>query len=247
MNLGIVFLVVVLAIVCAAGIIALVVMSKIRRLSRNMFGTDSLLEGLKAQEERIAETPKSLPGMTKIYLPQIQKDFPEFSLAEFTQRSESQLKEVLAAVENQDLALLTGASRELSRQVSLWIEDDKRQHVREQFQNIGIHQTVISRYEKSAGCCTIKFQSAVEYWYKKWNPEGKTPGNADRVQARYEMEWMYVQDVEKLPQHIRAIGMNCPNCGAAIKNLGAKFCEYCGTAVEPISTRIWALNRIEEC
>ena len=38
----------------------------------------------------------------------------------------------------------------------------------------------------------------------------------------------------------------CPNCGAPIKNLGAKFCEYCGSAVEVINSRVWSLEHIKE-
>ena len=38
----------------------------------------------------------------------------------------------------------------------------------------------------------------------------------------------------------------CPDCGAPIKNLGAKFCEYCGSAVEVINSRVWSLEHIKE-
>ena len=41
-------------------------------------------------------------------------------------------------------------------------------------------------------------------------------------------------------------GRPCPNCGAPIKNLGAKSCEYCGSAVEVINSRVWSLEHIKE-
>ena len=44
---------------------------------------------------------------------------------------------------------------------------------------------------------------------------------------------VYVQDVAKMTDYsASAIGINCPNCGAPVRNLGQKFCDYCGTAVE---------------
>ncbi len=40
------------------------------------------------------------------------------------------------------------------------------------------------------------------------------------------------------------IGVTCPNCGAPITSLGAKRCEYCGTAIEPLNLRVWKINAI---
>ena len=78
---------------------------KIRNLSRMAFGTDSLLEGLKQQEEEFARTPKSVAGMTSLYLPRIQKDFPEFALEDFIARSENLLTKALMSVQNQKIVL----------------------------------------------------------------------------------------------------------------------------------------------
>ncbi len=240
-----VILIVILVLVIGAGISVFYIQQKLKRISRAAFGTDSLIEGIKKQEELAAERPKSVSGMTKLCLPRIIKDFPEFSYEEFLQKSENQLKEALAAVENQDMACLKNPSPDLKNQIRLWIEDDKRQGIREKFQNIRIHQSAISRYEKAAGCCTVVFQSAVEYRYARWKKEEKEP-ELKKKQTRYDMEWVYVQDVEKLPEKMKAFGVNCPNCGAPLKNLGAKFCEYCGLAMETINIRAWSLHNIEE-
>lgn len=240
-----ILLVLILILIIAAGISVLVIQHKLKQVSRAAFGTDSFLEGMKKQEELISETPKSVSGMTKIYLPAIEKDFPEFSFAEFQKKSENRLKEVLAAVEKQDLACIGGASAELKRQVRLWIEDDRRQGIREQYQNIRIHQTAISRYEKKAGSCAVTFQSAVEYKTARWKEQEEKP-ELKKIQTRYDMEWVYIQDVEKLPENVKSVAVNCPNCGAPVTNLGAKFCEYCGSAMELLSTRVWSLDHIKE-
>lgn len=34
-----------------------------------------------------------------------------------------------------------------------------------------------------------------------------------------------------------AVGTTCPNCGAPVRSLGAKKCEYCGSYVEPVNIK----------
>ena len=79
------------------------VMFKIRQISREFFGTSSLIEGLKRQEALEDDTPKSVSGMTRVELPRIEKDFPEFHWLEWKQRCENQLKGYLEALEHRDL------------------------------------------------------------------------------------------------------------------------------------------------
>jgi len=238
-------LIVLLVLAAAAGTGVLVVRHKLRKISRAAFGTDSFIEGMKRQEEELSRIPKSVSGMTKLCLPRIQRDFPEFSFEEFKRKSENLLKAALTAVERQDMAFLSGASPELKRQISLKIEDDKRQGLKRAYQGIRIHQTEIAKYEKTGGNCLITFQSAVEYKTAKWK-EGEERPELKRVQTRYDMEWIYIQDVEKLPEDRRSRAINCPNCGAPLTNLGAKFCEYCGSALEVISIRVWSMENIKE-
>ena len=74
------------------------VMFKVRQISREFFGTPSLIEGLKRQEALEVDTPKSVSGMTSVELPRIEKDFPEFHWPEWKQRCENQLKGYLEAL-----------------------------------------------------------------------------------------------------------------------------------------------------
>ena len=176
----------------------------------------------------------------------IAKDFPEFSLEEFRKKSENSLNAFLSALETQELSSLAGISESLRNQARLRIDDQDRQGIREQFRNVKIHQTAISRYEKRPGCCAVTFQSAVEYVYGRTR-NGEKEVMPDRIQTRYDMEWIYIQDPERYGQAAGgAVGVSCPNCGAPIKNLGAKFCEYCGSAAEVINSRVWSLEHIKE-
>lgn len=72
--------------------------SRIRNFSRQMFGTDSLTEGWKRQEEELSMTPASVSGMTRILEPQIQKDFPEFNWVQFRNKAEEALRLSMLAI-----------------------------------------------------------------------------------------------------------------------------------------------------
>ena len=63
----------IVAIVTGLGLIGALffVMFKIRQISREFFGTSSLIEGLKRQEALEDDTPKSVSGMTSVELPRI--------------------------------------------------------------------------------------------------------------------------------------------------------------------------------
>ena len=58
----------IVAIVTGLGLIGALffVMIKIRQISREFFGTSSLIEGLKRQEALEDDTPKSVSGMTRV-------------------------------------------------------------------------------------------------------------------------------------------------------------------------------------
>lgn len=239
-----------LAVLASGAGIYIKIRRKIRMISRLAFGTDSLIEGIRSQEDRLATTPKSVSGMTSLCLPQIQRDFPEFSLAEFVQKSENLLKASLAAVEMQDIALLEQASKDLRSQILLRIQDDRRRGIREHFQRIKVHRTEIARYQKKEGCCVITLQSAVEYeyWQDGLRESCKSGNLPDRrmKQTRYNMELMYVQDVNQLQPGQTAAAVVCPQCGAPVSRLGSKYCEYCGSGIETVNSRVWSLARIQE-
>lgn len=232
----------------AAAVSVWYIKRQIKKASRQLFGTDSVKEiarQFEEQERIMEETPKSVAGMTSYYLPKIQRDFPEFSYQQFVQRTENCLKAALASIEKESLSELSDESEELKKQIQAKLNDHERQGIREKFHSVKIHRTEISHYVKEAGCCMITFQSAVEYLYAQWNRDEECPKLKKR-QTRYQMEWVYIQDAEAMPEERRAVGFTCPNCGAPIKKLGSRSCEYCGTALEPINIRVWSLDRILE-
>lgn len=235
-------LVVFAAVVLVAGIFICLLLGRIKRFSRRVFGTDSLAEGLKWQEEMLAETPKSVSGMTRIYEPMIQEDFPEFNWQEFRRKAEQLLLLAFDAVSAGEGARIRGGFAQFRQQVENQIAENVRSGIRETYEQVQIHNTEITRYEKKAGTCVITLQSAVGHIHYK-EQGGKVVWGRRKlpVQTRYNIELMYVQDAARAGAG-DAVGVNCPNCGAPVTKLGAKFCEYCGTEVIPVNIQVWSIS-----
>ncbi len=174
---------------------------RVKRFARRNFGTDDFQEIIDSQEEELANRPKSVSGMTSLYLPRLQKDFPELNWVEFQEMAESHLTGYLTQA---------GCTE------------------------IRIHQTVLRDYRKNSGTCYAVLQSSAGFL-----KEGK------KIQSRFNVTMMYVQDAAKTgPEN--SYSVNCPNCGAPITALGAKTCEYCGSAVREVNVRVWRLDEVSE-
>ncbi|MBO7336277.1 MAG: hypothetical protein J6Z46_11610 [Lachnospiraceae bacterium] len=87
------------AILVAVSILALVgtvwyIIARIKSIAREGFGTDNLKEIMRQQEAALAE-PKSVSGMTSVYLPKLQADFPELNWDEMQETAKQHLREYL--------------------------------------------------------------------------------------------------------------------------------------------------------
>ena len=212
--------IVVLAIIAALLIVIVaaifIIRSKVQKFSMEAFGTKDILQGKRDMEARLAETPKSLRSMTQIYLPQIKKDFPEF---------------------------------DYKNNVTGIIEDLNVRGLRQTFSEVAIHDVELARYDKNGVTVTILFNAAVGCFDFVEDGSGKVVFGSRELkkQCVYDIELIYVQDVHKMGVYEEgALGLTCPNCGAPIKTLGQKFCEYCGGGVQEINTRSWSYESIRE-
>ncbi len=222
--------------------------NKVREFSRMAFGTDSITEGLKKTEMEYANTPKTVSGATRLYMPQIMRDFPEFHLEEMRERAENVLRSYLLSINEADSKHLTEGTDELRAELDTEIDMRNSQNTREHFGNIKIHKTEIYRYNKEKGRVSIVFQSSVGC-VNYVERDGKViRGRADRLtQNRYNVEVSYIQDRE----YVEETGMDghsltCPNCGAPITGLGEdRVCTYCGTAiVEVFNIKTWMFTGV---
>lgn len=239
------FLIVGAAVVLLAVSGVVLVRSRLKRFSREVFGTDSIAEGLKKIDDTVAETPKSVSSMTRLMEPQIVRDFPDFVWEEFRHKAENMLTSAFLAISANDIRRLQGASADVQAQVRNCIAENEAAGIQETYTQIRIHQTEIAGYHKKDGKCTITIQSAVEYYHCKIQDGHVTEGSKERKeQAKYNMELLYIQDSDKADGN--ALGTVCPCCGAPVRTLGHMVCEYCGSAVTPVNTKIWELHKYYE-
>ena len=61
--------------------------SDVIRTLKWVFGKGGLIEEYKRQEQMLEETPKSVASMTRIFAPQISRDFPGMNLEQFEART----------------------------------------------------------------------------------------------------------------------------------------------------------------
>ncbi|MCM1258530.1 MAG: zinc ribbon domain-containing protein [Roseburia sp.] len=238
-----------LLIVLGAWALVLYIKRRTREISRTLWGTDTLAEGVAQMKKEYASTPKSVSAMTSLLLPRITGDFPDFEYHEMRERAENLLVSYLRALSEQNAALITDGTTELKDQAGNEISMLQAQGKKEFFRDIKIHRTEISQYKKSAGRCMITFQSALECIHYVEDSEGRvTEGSREyKYQTRYNVDLVYIQD-RNLVEDERdlALGVNCPNCGAPLSSLGAKVCAYCGTPLIEINIHAWSFVSVSE-
>ena len=126
-------------IVVAMLLIVVIAVVKIRRRMRRFLNSAEvclireLVRSAQNGELQQEEQPKSLGGMTSIYLPQILRDFPEFNWEELRTEVERSVKELLETKNVRSAGVVHS------------------------------HKTVISRYLKYNGTASILCETAAEY------------------------------------------------------------------------------------
>lgn len=222
---------------------------EVQAFSRQAFGTSNVLQGLKQVEQEYAATPKSVAGTTNLCLPRITKDFPDFNYEEMKGRAENVLLSYLAGLSHRSVSYLKDANSELKNSLENRIHAMEAAGKREYFDEPKIHRTEIAGYTKSAGRCTITFQSSIQYLHYLTDTSGNRVSGSDSVleQSRYNVDLIYIQDREIVENDIDGLeGRNCPNCGAPLKHIGSKNCRYCGTPIVEYNIKVWTFSSVKE-
>ena len=199
----------------------------IKNKLKNMFGQDisSIIKQARIEDEMI---PKSLSSMDSIYMPLLQEDFKDLNINEIKRMAEKNILDILHALETKDTSNLKGKMKKIAE---IKIEDSKKKIYT--FDNIKIHNTVLSKYQRNQSIATITISSSFEYI-----------SNDKKVQDRAKVEFIYIIDELQLKPNQNVIGLNCPNCGAPIKMLGNKYCSYCQTGIKDIVKKSWICNDV---
>lgn len=244
---------IVLGVILFIAIIVLIGVFKFKNIANQITGrrmsVTNMIDEINRHNREYDNQSKSVSGMTNLILPRIAKDFPDFNYEEMKSRAELVLTSFLRAITEKDTGLMKDAGDELIEQASNRINDMRLAERYEHYENIVIHQTAISAYNKNNGRCNINFQMAVGYLFYVLDSDGRviSGSRTDKKETRYNVDLMYVQDRDIVAQSgTNAMGVNCPNCGAPIKMLGSKNCAYCGTAVVDINRRVWIFSSVNE-
>ena len=222
---------------------------KYRKMCNLLFNTNTLIDGIKKRNLEVENTPKSISAMTRIYLPQITKDFPDFHYNEMRERAESLLKSYFLAIDKNDTSLLTEGSIEFKNQLAMHLKSSSSNEKKEHIKNLKIHQTELYKYTKTNGKIVITFQSSVQFKHFFTSFDGSVITGDENIykQTLYNVSVYYVQNfllVEESKE--QGIGLNCPNCGAPVHSLGLKHCSYCGTEIIEVNRFVWVFGEISK-
>lgn len=234
-----VILTIILVLLVIAILIYWQVKRKLRDFSISVFGTSNIIEGIKNQKIALTNEPRSVFGMEKLLLPNIVKDFPNLNISEMKKMVEDSILMCLQSIEKKQVL----KADYVSESIINWIQsriDDLNNGETVNYDAIKFHRTVLNQYTNKDGVYVLTFQTAVEYLYRKNNTD------YEKIQNRFNTEFIYIFDDTTISKYQSGIALNCPNCGAPIKDLGVKMCNYCGTGVIDLVKRTWILNNIQE-
>lgn len=218
-------------------VLFILVKVKMKKFMMKYFSTTDLKSILDQEKILDEEIPKSLSSLDNLYLEQINKDFPNLNINELKSEVEKIILESYHAIENKSLKNINIKNAKVKQYIKSKIADAKKDNI--SYKNIKIHKTVISKYENKKEVSTIYFQTAFQYQYKENDYSYRLK------QDRITTEYIYVIDEEKLSKNIKAIGLNCPNCGAPIKRINHKVCTYCGSGILDLVKKTFIINNIE--
>lgn len=241
---------VILGVILFLGMIALILYGRVKLAMRKMGFKVNSLSDMADEVARIKEEDstrvRSISALTTLLLPNIQKDFPDFNEQELYNKAENALRKVFSAIESKKAKELSSFPL-LRSNVQEVLEDYETSNISEKYDDIRFHKFAISQYEKRNGMATITVSIALEYYYqKKKGDKILVDFTKYKKQTRYQCKFIYVYDDSKVDFSAKVLAINCPNCGAAIKALGHKYCDYCGTAVKEVNLKAWECSSYVE-
>lgn len=257
MTVLIIVLVLILAIVLTVAGIIIYLKAKLNKVERQIIrkvnhavrGADcdeikSFMEGV---FEDTSNTPKSISGMTSIYLPMIARDYPDLNYDEMKRMAKSFLTSYFNSITLGNIDVLEYADDDFKKKVSYIIADNSRFNTEEHYEKVKIHQLELRNYTNAPGKHIISFQASVEYYHYKKKSGQITEGSKEqKCQMRYNIDMLHIQDRNLFDGTDISYGYNCPNCGAPLKAEGKIVCKYCGTGIEDFNIKVWAFTDIKE-
>ena len=232
MDVGlIIVLVLILVIIGVLYSVYINITKKVKRFSRDVFGTEDIVKGLKDVEDERRNKPLSISGGNSIYLPRIKTDFPDYHQTTMEEKVKHFILVYLKALESKSVSHLeeseiTNTVKEsITSKVTDLIDNDEKQR----YDNIRFHGISIIGYTKTKELATVKYQIAFEYL-----------GSIRKCQAKYEVDVTYL--FEDLSSD--SFSLRCNHCGGSLKETST-ICEYCGTLIVRNITKVWVISNFK--
>lgn len=244
MNGFIVFAAIFLAVVAVLVIIVLVIKHKLSNFTRNYLGKNvgetakMLMDGL-SEECRL---PYSVPKLTPLYKPKIERDFPEMGFEQMESMAKNGIIDILNAIESGKPEGVAHSSMRLRDQLRGITEDYRSKGEKAHYDDVKIHNVGVESYNASADSAAAVFQVALEslaYVTKEGQIVSGT--NKQPTQNLFSVTLAHNQDLSKTDEK-SYIEANCPNCGAPVPAVGTRECPYCGSGVVPVVDKIWQID-----
>lgn len=240
----IIFLAVFLGIIAIAVIAVLVIKHKLNNLTRSYLGKSvgetakMLSDGFKNE----CMLPYSVPKLTPLYKPKIERDFPEMSYEQMESMAKNGIADILNAIESGHPENVANSSIRLQNQIRGIAEDSRSKNEVVHYDDIKIHSAGVESYSSSSEAASAVFQVALQS-YSYVTQDGKiTAGFNDKpTQNLFSVTLAHNQDLSEtnIESYIEA---NCPNCGAPVPASGTRECPYCGTGLVAVVDRIWQID-----
>ena len=188
--------------------------------------------------------PYSVPNLTAVYKPKIERDFPEMSYERMESMAKSGMIAILNAVESKKTDSVEHSSQNLKNQLKVITEDYSRRGEDIYYDNVQIHAAAVTNYNSTKTAATAVFQISLQSLAYR-TKDGKVVSGSNTVprQNLFSLTLMHNQKGGSGDQ--RYFEANCPNCGAPIEDLSSRNCSFCGSGLVPVVDKIWQIDSFE--
>ena len=236
----------VVLLVMAALVVALVY--QIKRAIRRTFNSQ-MTRAVKTIINSLNENPTgippySVPQLTAVYRPKIERDFPEMSYEHLESMARNGMIAILNALESKKTDSVENSSRNLQNQLKVIIEDSSRRSEDIHYDNISIHAAAIISYNSTKTRAAAVFQISLQSLaYRTKNGAVVSGSNTVPNQNLFSLILIHNQKGDSGNDHY--FEANCPNCGAPIEDLSQRSCSFCGSGLIPVVDKIWQIDSFE--
>lgn len=216
--------IILLIILAGAGLVAL---RYVIRAALRVGNLASLLTGVLKKADLEGETtPRSLSSAEPLLMDRIRRDFPEYNPELVRQRVMKDARTFYESAQAGKCLYTDGVSDQLRERLPSYLPPDVAG-------NIQVYKVALAAYDDASEDRVLTFQAAASF---------KDPSNVTR-QRRLILTYLAAWSTDTVTGVKRA---NCPNCGAPVPIVGAKTCQYCGTALRVWAGTSWLLTGVKE-